>query len=532
VSTEFDFVVIGAGSAGCAVANRLSASGQHQVLLLEAGPERNLWSSVPISFAALIDNPSANWCYRSEPEAATAERRIPVPRGRMLGGSSSINGMVFVRGQQLDFDTWAQMGNRGWSFEDVLPYFKRMEAYGEGGAQRGTEGPLRVGVVHDDNPLYEALLEAGIELGLPRNADYNGNDQEGIVRTQATIAGGRRMSAAVAYLQPAKQRRNLVIRCNASVTKLTHDNGRCTGVEYSVGGRVQQANAAREVILCGGAINSPQLLELSGIGAPQLLEQQGIGVHHALPGVGENLRDHIGPRMAYRIAKPGLSLNDKGRGYGLLGQIMRYALKRDGLLSLPTAPVLGFIKTRPELASPDVQYHFVPYRVVLKDGKRSMGKDPGITITVNQCRPESVGSVHIRSSASTEAPAIKFNFLSAEIDRRTLIDGLRFVRRLAATQALEEVFAEEMQPGVEAQSDEALLGFIRDKAETVYHPSGTCKMGNDPMAVVDARLKVHGLDGLRIADASIMPTLTSGNTNAPCIMIGEKCADMVLADNR
>ena len=532
MSTDFDFVVVGAGSAGCAVANRLSASGQYRVLLLEAGPARNLLSSVPISFASLIDDPSANWCYRSEPEPATAERPIPVPRGRMLGGSSSINGMVYVRGQQLDFDTWAQMGNRGWSFEDVLPYFKRMEAYGDGGESRGTEGPLRIGVVHDDNPLYEALLEAGLELGLPNNPDYNGADQEGIVRTQATIANGRRMSAAVAYLEPAKQRRNLVIRCNAGVSRLVHANGQCTGVEYSVGGKVEQANAAREVILCGGAINSPQLLELSGIGTPELLKSQGITVLHALPGVGENLRDHIGPRMAYSISKPGLALNDKGRGLGLAGQIIRYALKRDGLLSLPTAPVLGFIKTRPELASPDVQYHFVPYRVVLKDGKRSMGKDPGITVTVNQCRPESVGSVHIRSATSTDAPAIKFNFLSSETDRRTLIDGLRFVRRLAATQALEEVIGEEIQPGAATQSDNELLAFIREKAETVYHPSGTCKMGDDPMAVVDPRLKVHGVDGLRIADASIMPTLTSGNTNAPCIMIGEKCADMVLQDSR
>jgi choline dehydrogenase len=530
VDGQFDFIVVGAGSAGCALANRLSADPANRVLLLEAGPKSHFFSRVPLSFATLIDEPSANWCYRSEPESATSERAIPVPRGRLLGGSSSINGMVFVRGQQLDFDTWAQLGNRGWSYDDVLPFFERMEKYAPGGESRGSGGPLNVGIVADENPLYDALLAGGIELGLPDNPDYNGADQEGIVRTQVTIANGRRMSAAYAYLDPIAGRANLSVQTGAAAERLTFDGKRCTGVTYRVGGQSRTAEARGEVILCGGAINSPQLLELSGIGRPEVLAEHGIEVRHELAGVGENLRDHVAPRMVYNVTPSDLSFNKKGNGLGIVGQVIRYALLRNGLLSLPTAPVIGFIKTRPELETPDVQYHFVPYRVVLKNGKRSMGKEPAITVTVNQCRPESVGSVHLRSDKPGAAPAIRFNFLSAELDRRTLIAGMHFIRRLAVTDALSGILGDEMLPGASASTDDELMTFIRDTAETVYHPVGTCKMGIDPMAVVDPRLRVIGIEGLRVADGSIMPTLTSGNTNAPCIMIGEKCADMILAD--
>lgn len=528
---QFDFVVVGAGSAGCALANRLTEDGKYKVLLLEAGPRSHWLTQVPISFAPLIDEPKANWCYRSTPEDATSGREIPIPRGRVLGGSSSINGMVYVRGQQLDFDTWAQLGNRGWSFEDVEPIFKRMEAYADGGAERGQGGPLKVGIVRDDNPIYEALLNAGLEAGLPDNPDYNGATQEGIVRTQATIAKGRRMSAAYAYLDPIRSRQNLAIQTGALAKELIFDEERCSGIRYTVGGQTREAHVTREVILCGGAINSPQLLELSGIGRAEVLQAHGIAVRKELNGVGENLRDHVAPRMVFQVKKPGVAYNDRGRGLGLVGQVLRYAFKREGLLSLPTAPVIGFIRTRPELETPDIQYHFVPYRVVLENGKRSLGKDPGITITVNQCRPESLGSIHIKSKDAQTAPDIHFNFFSAELDRRTLIDGMRFARRLMATSAMDELIGAEMQPGKAIETDEDLLQFMRDKAETAYHPVGTCKMGSDPMSVVNNELKVHGVPGLRVADGSIMPTLTSGNTNAPCIMIGEKCSDLLLAEH-
>lgn len=531
MAEQFHYIVVGGGSAGSAIASRLSLDSGHRVLLLEAGPPGNLISSVPLSFATLIDDPAANWCYRSEPEAGTSGRAIPVPRGRVMGGSSTINGMVWVRGQRQDFDTWAQLGNRGWSYDDVLPLFKGIENYdGPADDTRGKSGPLRVGLVPDANPLYDALFAAGRELGLPDNPDYNGREQEGIVPTQVSISRGKRMSAALAYLKPVMGRGNLAVRSGCEVDSLIIENGECTGVRYRRGGNVTEARASGEVIVCAGAINSPKLLELSGIGNPEVLAEHGIEVRHALRGVGENLRDHIAPRMVFRARLPAVSYNARGRGLGLVREILRYALTRRGLLSLPTAPVLAFLRTRPELVSPDVQLHFVPYRVVLENGKRTMGKDPGITCTVNQCRPESRGSVHVRSANPADKPAIHFNFLDAELDRRTLIDGMRAVRDIMKTRAVSELIGDEMLPGAAVDDDDALIAFIRAKAETAYHPVGTCRMGSDPDAVVDERLRVHGIGRLRVADGSIMPTLTSGNTNAPCIMIGEKCAAMVRED--
>ena len=528
--SEYDYVIVGAGSAGCALANRLTESGRQRVLLLEAGRRDHLLSRVPVSFSRLIDNPAANWCYRSEPEDGTAQRVIPVPRGRLLGGSSSINGLVYVRGQARDYDTWAQLGNRGWSFDDVLPVFKRMEHYEEGADDwRAQGGPVRVSVAPDQNPIYTAIFMAGDALGIARNDDYNGESQEGIFKTQTTISKGRRMSAAVAYLDPIRGRDNLTIETGALARRVVIEDKRCVGVEYRARGVVHEVAAAREVILCGGAVNSPQLLELSGIGRTQVLEAQGIDVVHELAGVGENLRDHIAPRVVVRLERPGLAFNDRGRGLGLLGQILRYAVSRDGLLSLPAAPVVAFLKTRPELETPDIQLHFVPYHVVLKNGKRRLGPDPGMTVTLYQCRPESLGSIHIKSRDPTAAPAIRFNFLDAEVDRRTLVDGIRVLRKIIATDAMQAICGAEVQPGGQTESDEEILSFIREQAETAYHPVGTCKMGSDVMAVVDAELRVHGIDNLRVADGSIMPTLVSGNTNAACMMIGEKCADVVLA---
>lgn len=527
-SQTYDYIVVGAGSAGSVLANRLSASGRHRVLLLEAGPRSHPWSRIPIGFARLIDNAAANWCYESEPEESTGKRKIPVPRGRLLGGSSSINGMVFVRGQAQDYDTWAQLGNRGWSYREVLPYFKSMESYSGGeDAFRGRDGPLRVTDPDERGPLYDALFEAAAEIGIERNPDYNGAVQDGIGMTQATIRRGRRMSTAYCYLDPARSRANLEIRTGAYTESLVLDGKRCIGVAYTVAGERQQARAAREVIVAAGAVNSPQLLELSGIGQPELLQKLGIAVRHALPGVGENLRDHYAPRMLWRIKARGLTYNDKGRGLGALWQGLRYACRGSGLLSLPAAPVRAYVRSRDGLASPDVGISFIPFLVA--EGFK-LASDSGVTVITHPLRPESTGSIHISSPDPATPPAIRFNFLSAELDREVTVAGMRICRRLMQATAMADIVGQEMAPGTALQSDSELLEWVKQYAETTYHPVGTCKMGSDPMAVVDEQLRVRGLRGLRVADASIMPTLTSGNTNAPSIMIGEKAAAMVLED--
>ena len=517
------------GSAGCAVANRLSENPKNKVLLIEAGRASHPVSRLPASFALLIDNPLANWRYRSEPEESTANREIPIPRGKLLGGSSSINGLVYVRGNKLDYDTWAQMGNTGWSYDDVLPFFKKMENYqGEVTDIRGSDGPLKVSEVSDRNPIYDGLFKAAEENNIPLNKDYNGEEQEGIGYTQTTIFRGERMSAEVAYLRPIKSRKNLTIVTNSLVTRLLFEEKKCVGLEVKQKNKSIRYLTTKEIILCGGAINSPQILELSGIGNRDKLEEKGISVIHELKGVGENLRDHIAPRIVYKITKPGIAYNDKARGLNLLKQIANYVFKRDGFLTLPSAPVVGFFKTRKELAAPDIQVHFIPYKVVLENGKRKLGVEPGITCTVNQNLPESRGSIHIKSKNPEEPPAIKFNFLSNSLDRETLVSGVKLIRKIMNSETMQEFCGEEIQPGKNFDTDEDILNFIKEKAETVYHPSGTCKMGFDQEAVVDKNLKVHGIKGLRIADASIMPTLVSGNTNAVCMMIGERCADFII----
>ena len=531
-TATFDFIIVGAGSAGCVLANRLTENGKYQVLLLEAGAASHPLSPIPISYSKLIDNPAANWCYRSVPEDSMANRAIPVPRGRLLGGSSAINGLVYVRGQPLDYNTWGQLGNRGWSFADVLPYFQRLEHYEDGGHEsRGHNGPLRISKAIDQSPLYDALFAAGAEVGLPRNPDYNGPDQEGMCKTQTTISKGRRMSAAHCYLNPARKRTNLTVQTHALAEKLLLEKKRCIGVRYSVKGQLHEARANHEVILSSGSINSPQLLELSGIGQADLLKSHGIELQHELKGVGENLRDHISPRMQWQIKKPRVSYNDRARGLGLGWQILRYGFTRKGLLTLPSGPVLAFLKTRTGLATPDVQLHFVPFSVDMSRGKRELAKNPGITIAVYQLRPESTGSIHITSTNPREYPAIKFNFLADELDRSTTIEAVRWTRRIIEASPMDELRGAELKPGNDVQTDAEILDYVRTQAETAYHPVGTCKMGsaNDPMAVVDDQLRVHGLQGLRIADGSIMPTLVSGNTNGPCIMIGEKASDMILA---
>ena len=529
MNKNYDYIIVGAGSAGCAVANRLSKNHHHNVLLIEAGRASHPVTRLPASFALLIDNPLANWRYRSEPEESTGNREIPVPRGKLLGGSSAINGLVYVRGNKLDYDTWAQMGNTGWSYDDVLPFFKKMENYqGELSEIRGGDGPLKVSEVTDRNPIYDGLFKAAEENKIPVNKDYNGDNQEGISYTQTTIYKGERMSAKIAYLTPIKSRKNLTIITDSLVTRLLFEGKQCVGAEVKNTNKIIQYSAAKEVILCGGAINSPQVLELSGIGDRSILESKGIELIHELKGVGENLRDHLAPRLVYNITKPGIAYNDKARGVNLIKQVFKYVFQRDGFLTLPSAPVIGFFKTRKELAAPDIQVHFIPYKVVLNDGKRTLGKEPGITCTINQNLPESKGSIHIKSNDPEEFPSIKYNFLSSQLDKDTLVAGVKFIRNLMKTEPMKEFVNDEIQPGLEISTDDDILEFIKNNAETVYHPSGTCKMGFDQNAVVDKNLKVHGIKGLRIADASIMPTLVSGNTNAVCMMIGERCADFII----
>jgi choline dehydrogenase len=528
VAPEWDYIVVGAGSSGAALASRLSEDERTQVLLLEAGKAGHPYSRLPISFGLLIDHPGANWRYFSEPEPGTANRSIPVPRGKLLGGSSAINGLVYVRGQPLDYDTWAQMGARGWSWADVEPVFRRMEDYQEGGEGRGVGGPLGVSEVPDQNPLYDALFAAGEAAGFPRNPDYNGPNQEGVVKTQATIRRGRRMSTAHCYLRPARHRPNLRIVTEAPTRRLLLEGRRCVGVAYEQGGREVEARCGRAVILCAGAVATPQLLELSGIGRPEVLQAHGIEVRHALPAVGENFRDHIIARVMWRLKVREVSYNYRARGVRLFGEVLRYLANGGGFLSLPSAPLLAFLRTRPELATPDVQMHIVPYAI--KDPKRRKLQDwPGMAIGCYQLRPESMGSIHIRSADPNQHPAIRFNFLADPIDRQAMVGAVKMARRIMEQKPMEPYRDSEFSPGAAVASDDEILDWIRRNSETAYHPIGTCRMGPGPNAVVDERLRVHGLEGLRIADASIMPTMPSGNTNAACIMIGEKAADLLRA---
>jgi choline dehydrogenase len=528
-TASYDYIVIGGGSAGAALAARLSEDAATQVLLLEAGRASHPVSRLPVSFGLLIHNAAANWLYSSTPEQQTAMRAIPVPRGKLLGGSSAINGLVYVRGQTLDYDTWAQMGCRGWSWQDVEPLFRRMEHY-EGGNDarlRGEDGPLRVSEVPDQNPLYGALKQAARHAGFKVNPDYNSPDQEGIATTQTTISRGRRQSTYEAYLKPAQGRRNLHIVTEAHTRRVLLEGRRCIGVEYQRRGQTLQALAGREVVLCAGGVASPQLLELSGIGRPEVLQEHGIEVRHALPAVGENFRDHINTRIQWRITDRSVSYNHMARGWRMAGEVWKYVSTGTGFLSLPSAPLVAFLKTRPDLEVPDVQMHLVPYAV--KNPKlRQLHPFPAMTVSCYQLRPESLGSIHIRSADPAQQPAIRFNFLADPIDQAAMVGGFRMMRNIVEAPPLDPFRGEEYSPGKDIASDEQILGYIRGNSETAYHPIGTCRMGPEgPNTVVDDQLRVHGIGGLRVADASIFPTMPSGNTNAPSIMVGEKCADLL-----
>ena len=524
---EHDYIIVGAGSAGCVLANRLSEDRASRVLLLEAGPpDTSMWIKIPAGFTKLLNSPVYNWNFVTEPEPNAKNRCIPVPRGRTLGGSSAINGMLYVRGNPLDYNTWAQFGNRGWSYESVLPYFRKAEHFDPGGDEsRGTNGPLNVTNMVERAELLDAFIDAAVAEGYPRNKDYNNGHQEGFGYFQVTQKGGERWSTARGFLDPARNRPNLRIETNAYTTKIILDGKRAVGVAYTQGGVAKEARCGREVILAAGAVKSPHILELSGIGQPELLSGLGIPVLHALKGVGENYRDHYAPRMNWRVKLP-VTLNERSRGIALAKEVFKYYTQRRGILTFTAGIAFGFVKTRPDMEEPDVQFHFA-HASYGDAQKRDLEREPGMTLTVYQCRPDSKGSIHAKSNDPNAAPSIRPNYLAEPGDQRVLVDGMKLGRQIINSKVLDKYRAYEMNPGDKVQTDDEWLDFARSNGQTTYHVIGTCKMGHDPLAVVDDQLRVHGIAGLRVVDASIMPTVPSGNTNAAVIMIAEKGADLI-----
>jgi choline dehydrogenase len=531
-ASEFDYVIVGAGSAGCVLANRLSADGKYSVLLLEAGPkDSSLWIHVPLGYGRLFKEETVNWMYQTEPEPGLDGRTVFQPRGKVLGGSSSINGLLYVRGQHEDYDRWRQHGNSGWGYDDVLPYFKKAENQQRGPDDfHGVGGPLPVSDLTHADPLSAAFIEAAAEIGIPKNPDFNGATQEGAGFFQTTTRRGRRASTAVAYLRPAKDRKNLRIETSALAQRVVFDGRRAAAVEYRRDGALRNARARREVVVSGGAYNSPQLLQLSGVGPAELLRKHGIDVVLDAAGVGNDLQDHMQVRVVMRCTQR-ITLNDvvNSRARKVLAGL-RYAAFRTGPLSIAAGTSGAFFRTHPRLATPDIQIHFLPFSTD-KMGEK-LHAFSGFTASVCQLRPESRGSLRIRSADPAAAPEIRINYLSTETDRAANVEGLKILRRILQAPALGSHVDDEIHPGAKVSTDEELLNYCRQRGSTIYHPTSTCRMGSDPLAVVDQRLRVRGMEGLRVVDASIMPDLVSGNTNAAIIMIAEKASDMILQDAR
>ena len=529
----FDYVIVGAGSAGCILANRLTADGNNTVCLLEAGPpDWNPYIHIPAGFIKTLTNPKVNWLYESEPSHWTGGRNIAVPRGKTLGGSSSINGHIYNRGQRMDFNSWAQRGNQGWGYADVLPYFRRCETrVGGEDAFRGREGNMRVTDLNYTHPLCETFMDGAAEIGIPRNPDYNGVQQEGISYVQRTAYKGRRMSTARAFLKPAKSRSNLTLRTNAHATRLLLDGKKAVGVAYARGGQggsTVEVRASREVILSGGAINSPQLLQLSGVGPGELLRDLGIHVVHELPGVGENLRDHYAPRFSAKV-KNITTINELSDGINVINETIKYFLGRKSILSLSPSMVYGFWHTDPTSKSNDLQFIFTPasYKMNIHG---ALNDYPGFTVATWQHRPESKGYIRAKSSDPFAKPTIQPNYLTHETDRQVTIKAMKLSRLLGETKAMKPFFDGWEYPDADIRSDDELLDAARHVGNTTYHVMGSCRMGpdSDPTAVVDDQLRVRGMENLRVIDASVMPAMISANLNAATMMIGEKGADLVM----
>lgn len=525
----FDYIIVGAGSAGCVLANRLSANGRYRVLLLEAGGRGlNPWIHIPIGYAKLFQNSRYNWKYETEPEPELNGRRVYQPRGKVLGGTSAINGLVYIRGQKEDYDHWAQLGNTGWSYDDVLPLFKRAEDQENGAdAYHGIGGPLAVSNPRDHHVLCDAFIAACAERGVPFNPDFNGAVQEGAGYFQTTSRNGIRCSTAAGYLKQASRRENLTVLSHAHVKRVVFKGKRAVTVEFLHRGRITHASAGTEIILSAGAIGTPQLLEVSGVGQQQRLKELGVAIVHDAAEVGKNLQDHLQVRMVFKAKQPVTLNDDYNNLFRRMGIGLRYAISRKGPLAVSAGYANAFFKSDQRLATPDIQIHFI----IFSTDKMGSGLHPfsGFTASVCHLRPQARGSIHARSADTADAPLIRANYLSQPEDRRANVEGLKFLRSIMQAPAMEPFMETELEPGLGIASDDELLTYARAKGNSIYHPSGTCRMGVDARAVVGPDLKVNGVTGLRIADGSIMPRLVSGNTNAPIIMIGEKASDLILA---
>lgn len=533
MSQEVDYIVVGAGSAGCVLANRLSEDSRNSVCLLEAGPaDKSMWIHIPIGYGKTMFHKTLNWGFYTDPDPNMLNRKIYWPRGRTLGGSSSINGLIFVRGQKADYDHWAELGNAGWSWDDCLPYFRKLENNDLGeGPTRGTKGPLNATSIKAKHPLVEAFIGAGQKLGVPRRQDFNDGVQEGVGYYQLTTRDGKRCSTAVAYLRPAERRPNLRIETDAHTTQIIMEGRRAVGVRYVKGGQTIELRARREVILSAGALQSPQLMQLSGIGPASLLQSHGVPVVHDLPGVGANLQDHLQIRLIYEVSQP-ITTNDQLHSiFGKAKIGLQWLLTRSGPLAVGINQGAMFCRALPqEAATPDIQFHFATLSADMAGG--DVHPFSGCTYSVCQLRPESRGSVQIKSRDPFQAPSMQPNYLSTDLDRRTAIAGVKFARRVAETAPMNSLMKREFRPGKDVRTDDEILHFCREYGATIFHPSGTAKMGvaSDPMSVVDNRLRVYGVDGLRVVDCSIMPTLVSGNTNVPIVMVAERAAEFILED--